>query len=228
VAADSAIPDQHEHEHVLLPSDPLDELEEVEPTSIDARLEQRGRGVDRSATIFNRHYLTVRSCGRGASGREYWLNLAFLDPTPVRRADRLRLTAAAACALPVAAVVFILILAQPPARLTWTLILPGGLLAVVGGLALALHGYFDELGFCTRHGRRPVLWLRRSRPDRGSVRTFLDRLRAAAAEAREHHGGSRGDFLRDEMKEHRRLLDQGAFGPREFEAARASILRAHG
>ena len=213
---------------MLLPSDPLDELEDVEPTSIDAELEQRSRGGRRNAAIFNRHYLTVQWRGRGTPGGEYWLNLAFLDPTPVRRAVRLRLWAAAACALPVAAVVLILIMAKPPAGLVWTLVIPGGLLAVVGGLALALHAYFDELVFCTRHGRMPVLWLRRGRPDRTSVGEFLDRLEAASAEARENHGGSRGDFLRDEMKEHRRLCDQGAFGSREFEAARASILRAHG
>jgi hypothetical protein len=38
----------------------------------------------------------------------------------------------------------------------------------------------------------------------------------------------RSRVLRDEMKEHRRLLEAGVLQPQDFEAAKGRILRAHG
>jgi hypothetical protein len=35
-------------------------------------------------------------------------------------------------------------------------------------------------------------------------------------------------YLRDEMREHRRLLEQGVMQPEKFELAKVLILRAHG
>jgi hypothetical protein len=215
-------------EHVLLPSEYLDAPEEVEPSTVDAEIEHESRGVSHRATIFNGAYLGVRTRCRRGSERWYWLNLAFLDPTPGRRAQRLRLTAATACALPVAAFVALLFGASPSAEQLWSLYVPATLSATALGLYLALHDYFEELVFCTRHGRVPVLRLRRSRPDTRSVRDFLDQLDRTIARAHRERAGARGAYLRDEMKEHRRLLEQGIMSPAEFESARASILCAHG
>jgi hypothetical protein len=215
-------------EHVTLPSDPLDLPEEVEPSTIDAEIEHERGGVSQRTTIFNGAYLSVGTRCRHGSERWYWLNLAFLDATPVRRADRLRVTAAVACALPVAAVVALLLITDPAAERLWSLYVPGAGSCMALGLGLALHDYFDRLVFCTRHGRVPVLTLRRSRPDTRSVREFLDRLDGAVSRVHRERAGARGPYLRDEMKEHRRLLEQGVMSADDFESARASILRAHG
>lgn len=213
-------------EHVLLTAEPTDELEDVEPTSVDAEIDQLRRGRGQHATIFNGTYLSVRAqAGRGRE-TSYWLNLAFVDPAPVRRAGRLRVTVALACAAPVAGMVLALLAPGIPSDLVWRLGPPAAIAALIAGLVLAIRDYRSVLVYCTRHGRVPVLRLGRALPDRRRARRFLDRLAAASERAR--RDAPAASYLRDEMREHRRLLDQGVLDATQFEAARAAILRAHG
>lgn len=203
------------YEYVYLVSD---ELEEVEPATVQAELEQSGGPLHRRVTIFNDTYLGVHIRMPGMPARWYWLNLAFLDPVPARPPDTPSLVTAACAAL------------LAPAGL----VLPGRGLAVSLLLAIALaflgravYRGFGTLVFRTRHGRAPVLRLSRALPDRRRVRAFVCEMARAVQRGRAECGGDRGDYLRDEMKEHRRLVEQGALGPREFQRARALILAAH-
>jgi hypothetical protein len=176
--------------------------------------------------VFNRTYLGVHMSGAIAGPRSYWLNLAFLDPKPVRQTDRVWLGIAAGSALlsPGAGLAYTFVELSPIWAVALALLPAAALLS----LGISLYRSFGTLVYCTRHGRVPVLRLSRGRPDRRRLKRFLDELQHAVRRALAERSGVRADYLRDEMKEHRRLLAQGVLGAQQYEAAQALILRAHG
>jgi hypothetical protein len=72
------------------------------------------------------------------------------------------------------------------------------------------------------------LEISRSRPDRRRPRAFIERLKMAIRQAQLDGPPVQAHYLRDEMREHRRLLEQGVMQPEKFELAKILILRAHG
>ena len=197
-------------------------------TTIDEELEQPLNGAPRRLTLFNGTYLRVRGGHTGDRPAEYWLNLAFLDPTPVRHTEPLWAILATLFGLSAVGSFAVAQSAIAAATHTpWTLVGWLMLLATFASVGFGLRRRFRRLIFLTRHGRVPVLWIASRSPDRQSVRWFLDRLRSAVQRALAEHSPVRGDYLRDEMKEHRRLQEQGVLDPKQFESARALILRAH-
>ena len=211
-----------EYEHVYLASE---ELEDVQPTTTQAELEQSGSRQRKRVVIFNGTYLGVHASGTTAGPRSYWLNLAFLDPKPVMQPDRVWLGVAAGGAVLSIAAGLTYVVAQLSGA--WALaLLPLPVLTVLS-LGIALYRSFHTLVYFTLHGRVPVLRLIRGRPDKRRFKAFLDELRRAVGRALVKRGGTRRDYLRDEMKEHRRLLKQGVLAAPQFEVAQALILRAH-
>ena len=208
-----------DYEHVCLTSDEPEEVVPPVPRGATvAKLVQCGGRIEHRFAIIERGYLGVRSTSRTSGTREYWVNLAFLDPRPVRPAGSSWWSMAAALALLCGAFVL-------GGRVTAGY---AAFAAALLTLGLAVHRSLDRLIFCTRHGHVPVVQLLRSRPDRRHVRTFVAALQHAIHEAAARRPGDNGRVLRDEMKEHRRLLEAGVIQPREFEAAKPRILRAHG
>lgn len=214
------------YEYVYLTSD---ELEEVVPATIDATLKQSSTDIRSSIRIFNGSYLGVRREGHRREPGDYWINLAFLDPRPTRRADRFwsiscaLFAAVTACTL---AVIYLQAVTMPGTALTVTV---GALssAALASGI-LAIRHYGSKLIFLTRHGRAPVLWLSVNKPDRRRVREFIRAIHAAIARATADRADlPRGHLLRDEMREHRRLQNAGVLDERQFQIARRLILEAH-
>jgi hypothetical protein len=221
------------HEHICLASD--EQVQEsakpvVLPATGAAELTQAHPRLHRRAVIFDGTFLGVCTRRSGAS-TEYWLNLAFVDPKPVRRLNRLwwnlglglTLLSGAAFALHF----------HPAAGMSqgwgqgWAAVLLLGPAAALLSLAVAIHRYFDRLEFLTRHGRVPILRIFRSKSGRSETARFVDLLGIASARALALRAPARSQFLRDELQEHRRLHQQGAFTVKQFEAAKASILRQH-
>jgi len=212
-----------EYEHVYLVSE---ELEDVEPTTFQAELEQQGSRQRKRVVIFNGTYLGVHMSAAVAGPRSYWLNLTFLDPKPVRQTDRVWLgVAAGAAVLSLGAGLAYTFVQLSPVWAVALALLPAAALLSLG---IALYRSFGTLVYCTRHGRVPVLRLIRGQPDRHRLKGFLEELQHAVRRALAERSGVRGDYLRDEMKEHRRLLAQGVLGAQQYEVAQALILRAHG
>lgn len=208
-----------DYEHICLTSEEPDEpVPAMARGAISAELAQsRGRVGSRFA-IFNRSYLGVRTASASARAQEYCLKLAFLDPVPARPAGSPWWSVAAALAL----------LSSGLVLGGWVPASYAALAAALLSLGLAVHRSFDRLIFYTRHGRVPVLQLLHHRPDRRQVKAFVGALQSAIREAAAEHSGVRSRLLRDEMKEHRRLLEAGVLQPQDFEAAQGRILRAHG
>ncbi len=197
------------------------------PERIEAQLRQvRGRGSE-NALIFDERYLGVEAEGPDANRRWFWLHLAFVDPKPVRRSARLGRLVVAAVAVPPTVALLAVAWAGSLTGLTATIALPTAALLSLAGLGYAVFDYLDEWMLCTRHGRAPVLRIRRRRADRRSLEQFMDRLEARTRAAREQSVGARESLLRDEMRAHRRLLEAGVLEKPAFESARVAILGAY-
>jgi hypothetical protein len=216
-------------EHVCLSSVEADDPQpNFMPSAVIEALDQSSSREERSLVIFDRAYLGVRISKRSAPPQKYWLRMAFLDPSPVKRASRAWWSVACALALGSA---FMLILSWHSGMWPstfWTAGVFAMVVAAVSSLGFAWHRSRDRLVFYTRHGRVPVAELVRHRPDRRTSGRFLAALEQAIQRAADEHRGPRAQLLREEMREHRRLRDDGVLAPEEFEAAKARILQAHG
>jgi len=214
------------YEYVSLISD---ELEEVVPATIDAQLEQFESGSSSRFTIFNGRYLGVSRKGVCDEPGGYWINLAFLDPKSARRADRFWSTLAGILAL-LAAGAMTLSTWDPAIAIDPVpeLVISALAAATLVSIAIAIRRYFSRIVFLTRHGRIPVLWLSVTSPDRKRVREFIRCIHAAIDRGTASFADApRGHYLRDEMKEHRRLHNGGVLNDHQFHIARRLILEAH-
>ena len=171
-----------DYEHVTIASD---ELEDVELKTVDEELEQvSSRGV-LNLMIFNNYYLRVRLEPRGGAARDYWVNLAFLDPEPVRcRATGWLKAAGALGAL--TAIVFGVSFVPFDSPLLQTLGPVAAILLVPTLLTLAMGVYRSttRLVFVTKSGRAPVVEVSAIKPSREGLDTFLRRLETVARTAR--------------------------------------------
>jgi hypothetical protein len=215
-------------EHICLSSD---EPEDFAPAPRDAMVTavlEQATGDCRRVLFLEGDSLGVRIEGGRSDGDESRLELAFLNPRPARPVSRLWWGATFTLALLGAAMELVSRVPVMASQAPWTIIVPAVLACAVLSLGMALHRSFDRLVYYTRHGRIPVLHLSRRRPDPRRVKQFVNALGHAIRRASARRVGPVGHYLRDEMKEHRRLLEQGVCDARDFEAAKARILRAHG
>jgi hypothetical protein len=217
--------DPREYEHVYLFSE---ELEDVEPKTIDAELEQRSADSYQRLSIFNGTYLGVRRDDVRKGTQEYWLNLAFLDPKPLRRPARFWSAFVVGSGIGIIGVLGLVnTLFSVPDNSSRPLIVPLMAIATLVSLIVAVVRFLGTFAFFTQHGRIPVLFMSSDKPNRRQVRLFIKHLGEAARRARACRTPVRGHYLRDEMKEHRRLQEDGVLEAGQFETARALILKAH-
>lgn len=174
------------------------------------------RGVAECVSFLDEHRLGVRRATE--RGRiDYELDLRFLDPVPtvVRIVPWGWLSVAAGIAVSAAL----------------TLASGGdGLLAVVAGLLSALmvvRHTRTRLDFRSTDGRVVLFSTARSRGEGPGGQAFLNELAAAVVAARFAWPQTNQAFLRDQMREHHRLFEEGVLARDAYEAARASILAAH-
>ncbi len=213
------------HEHVFLVSD---ELEDVAPSSIDEELVQATAEGRLEISLFNGAYAAVHQRASRGRTRDYWLNLAFLDPEPRRMQERTWVFAAGVLTLTaLCAWVLEKTVLSGEAAAGMQMLVPVALLAAAGTLAVGLHRYFNSLHFLTRHGRVPVLKLTANSPDRKALGRFVQKMAAAARAAHDRRIVVPTHYLRDEMKEHRRLREGGILDEKHYEAAKTRVLAAH-
>ena len=212
------------YEHISMA---CDEIETVEPNFIDAELEQSGRLAGQRITIFNGTHLGIGSITQPPKKLSHHVNLAFVDPRPVSRLDWRGKVAVTAMAI--AGSVAILIAARLSLHLDihQAIALLALIVATLAGLGATLRERAKETVFLTRHGRVPLVRFcgRTARQD--GNRDFLRLLVHSIRRAHGERLRERGTLLRDEMKEHRRLADEGLLSAKQFQSARALILRAH-
>jgi hypothetical protein len=187
------------------------------------------RGCETELAVLEDHRLVVRSRGR-RSGREYLVDLRFVEGAPVTRmhiAWGCWLAGLAAAAAAVG-------LRWPemlPAGVAWPRLEWQGTLALVTAaaclVALAVYRSYESVRFLSAHGRVVLVELTGRLGCSRDAAPFSAVLSQRVAHARARAPQSRQQFLRDELREHRRLFEEGVLPGPLYEAGKQRILKAH-
>lgn len=173
-------------------------------------------------TLFNNHRLSVETQQFMQDARDYTVDIGILDPHPKR--------------------LF---------KVSWSYLLIffllcgaasffafGGLtsnatyfsigLAVFAGVSLVLAMYrsHDRIVFYSQHGRTPLVVLFNRQPDRVALDSFTDALVEYIKDAKDQNQ-STNETLNEELKEHRRLMEEGIITSKRYDIVKQRILSQH-
>jgi hypothetical protein len=212
-------------EHICLSSEEQEQAPEpLQERRVDGEFHQVGRLRRGEAhfTLFNTHYIEVHSQGLGQKSRTYQFDLTFLDPRP-RRLRRISWPSAASGTLLLGMAIW-LGLVQPIQQSA------GVLALLLAGSAISTGLFFlrshDRIVFYSRHGRIPLISLLNRNPDSAQLKAFVHDLRQRVKRGRAGWS-DKTQFLSAELKEHRRLRDEGGLTSSEYEAVKRRVLRSH-
>jgi hypothetical protein len=98
----------------------------------------------------------------------------------------------------------------------------------VSSYLMCLYFTTESLLFLSVHGRARVIAISGGLGATRAARQCAVDIVKHINQARKQTKQSRPAYLRDEMREHSRLHDQGALNDEQYEEAKGRILRAHG
>jgi len=173
-------------------------------------------------TLFNNYHLSVKTLGFMQDARDYTVDIRVLDPHPKR-------------ILKVAWSYFLIFFALCGAA--WFLASSGFALnttllsislIVFAGVSLipAVYRSHDRMVFYSQHGRTPLVVLFNRSPDRVTLDSFIDTLVQHIKHAKDHNKGA-NETLREELKEHRRLMEEGIISGKRYDIVKRRILSQH-
>jgi len=193
---------------------------------LDMALRQHSRAGCRSNRfeLFNRQVLSVSSATLFRRPRIYELSICLLNPEPVRSLSVGWRYAGACLAFTVAAGVTGSSGNIPHAvPLTVALGFCAGL-----ALLLAVCSTHFRLVFRSRNGSIPLVSFLYRNPDRRSFTIFISTLVSHIASAGCAAGlADADDALNAELREHRRLMEEGIISGKSYATARSRILGKH-
>jgi len=172
--------------------------------------------------LFNRRHLSVNLESTFGNDREYDLDIAILDPAP-RRSLKIGWRYIALFLVLAAGSVYTALNEHTQNTYVWP-----AFLAFSASLSLlcAVYQSRDRLVFYSRNGRIPLVILFNRNPDRKTFREFTNQLVHHIQQANDTllH---RSDVLSAELKEHRRLMEEGVISGKRYELAKLRILGQH-
>ncbi len=178
-------------------------------------------------TLFDGHFLSVYVKHPFLRPRKYWLNLAYLEPTP-RRVLKIDMPSLYACGiLSLAAMVLMLIntftngstaILQSVVALVCTALI---------ALLLLIYRSKDRLVFYSRYGRVNWLEILINKPNRRAYKAFVELLISASHAVSSHQSPRHEQRLGAELREHRRLKHEGVLSARVYEDVKRRFLGEH-
>ena len=178
-------------------------------------------------TIFGGHFMSVNIKRLFRQPLNYWIDLRYVEPIPLRNftVDRPALWVSAT--LGVLSAIFFLIAWLSDKPFLWLAIaVPLVCGALIAALILAQRSKY-RIVFCSRHGRIPWFEFLITKPRRRTVESFIKVLTSAILK----FGNSRGDNpegrLGAELREHRRLMDGGVLSEHVYNSVKSRLLRQH-
>ena len=190
----------------------------------------RARRVRTELALLDGHRLAVRAQAPRGPVRRYVIDLRFVDAAPVtRRAIAWNCWLASVASATAAGLVAWLAMSMrghPEVWSAWLLSLGLVALGVLVG-AVALHRTHETLSLRSVHGAVTLAELTGGLGSGRQAAPFLVVLAQRTAAARAEMAQSRQQYLRDELREHRRLFEDGVLSADAYEAGKRRVLQAH-
>lgn len=181
-------------------------------------------------TIFDRRFLSVYRKSFARAARQYWIDLALIDSTPhfFVRSDRHSLYTSGG----MLGLCTILTLASVFSRMPWyahawsplTLL---SLCAAIIALLAFVHRSQNLVRFHSQNGDAVLIEMFNNAPNRKEFAAFARELVQHIQAAQRSDRRKLDQKLGAELREHRRLRDQGILSEEVYAAARDKILRRH-
>lgn len=214
---------------------------ETEETVVDGRLGgkqigpslrivDRFRGCETELAVLEGHRLAVSSRRPRQLERRYVLDLRFVDSTPVigrRIAVRCWQGCVALATVAVLSGWLSTLDGAPPWLHLRVPVWLASIAIAIGVGVLALYRTYERIEFLSLHGRARLAEITGGLGSSRAVASF------AAAQVSRIEGArtrqqSRQQFLRDELREHRRLLGESVLSEKAYQASKQRILQSHG
>jgi hypothetical protein len=201
--------------------------ENISVEHVNFELEQTSRmhGIYRKITVFNdaHCYQTIKNKHR--KKYKYRTDIAYLDPRPFR--SRVRSWRYLYLALALLGIDAVLLVGGfiDTSSINFLGLFVG--LLVVGIMSLLAFFYYsrDRVFFRTRYGKIRLVELINKKPDNKSFRSFVNNFVMQINKARTARGLTQAKFLARELKELRRLKDEGVIPENSYEKAKQLIFR---
>ena len=216
-------------EHILLESD---ERRIPHPRSSRKRharveLQSRLRGRALQLELVDYYYLVVRAYRARAVAAEYVLDLRFVDAVPGSSRHFASRWLLAALTLVALAGAIAYRIAGSAAAAEWL-----AACGIVSGLAIAaslvcLYRTTETISMYSAHGRAKLFEFTSGLGAQRAFKPFTSKLAAHIKLAVAARRPMRSEHLRDEMREHFRLRENGVLSAEEYEASKARILAEH-
>jgi len=173
-------------------------------------------------TLFNNHRLSVKTQGFMQNARNHTIDIGILDPHP----KRLFKICWSYLLIFVALCGAAWFLASISLTLKTTLL--SIILGACAGLSLivAIYRSHDRLVFYSQYGRVPLVVLFNRSPDRVTLGSFTDALMQHINDARAQCPGA-NESLSEELKAHRRLMEEGGISNKRYDIVKQRILNQH-
>jgi hypothetical protein len=219
-------------EHILLESDDRDipGLHTARRTDAHLRFQSALRRRTVELDIIDYYYLSVR-IGRGRAPLiEYVLDLRFAAPSVLRYRHfpwKWMTAATALGALSAAGLWWISVSAVPWWRSEQGAVAAALLVSTAGATLVSAYRMTETFCLLSVHGRANLLELTGGVGTFRSVRSFTRKLEAHIDIARAARRSSRGQHLRDEMREHFRLHEAGVLSSEAYDESKKRILAGH-
>jgi len=162
-------------------------------------------------TLFNNHRLSVKTQGFMQNARNHTIDIGILDPQPRR-------------SLKICWSNLLIFVALCGAAWFFTSIILGACAGL--SLIVAIYRSHDRLVFYSQYGRAPLVVLFNRSPDRMTLGSFTDDLVQHINDARTRCPGA-NESLREELKAHRRLMEEGGISSKRYDIVKQRILSQH-
>ncbi len=201
--------------------------EQVSVKTVDVVFEQRCpmRGERREFTVFNGSHCHQRVERKFGGKTKHRVNLQTLDPTPRRRLDLARGWAITSAILGIFSFLLIyrqFLSDQPGNSLLMSPIAVSVSLFIIA-VMLTLFLSRNRIRYYSRYGRVPLLELIHNQPSSAALTDFMRQLSHHVRLSQHDHPRPATNALSFELRDLRRLRDEGVIGDEDYEAAKRRI-----
>lgn len=222
------VPKGFASEHILISGDGTDSTDMPTVVGKEFSLANRVRGLQTDFTLFNEGFLKVRESKKKQPGKDYMLELRFLNPKPKVIQRFVTESFWAALSLGGAAAISWL-LTKFTSLDAYTF--PASIVCSTGAivaLLLCIYQSGEKILFCTASGNVPVLMLLTNFGCFRQSRAIVSQISSAIGKAIAKNTLEEEPYLRAEMQDHYRLRNEGVISPKACQVGTSRILSRFG